>query len=153
MCMQLFTASLTLLFYIGLWKFLNIFIKIIGLLVYFFFVGSYTLTCIKDPGVITPDYYLENYEVEKMNIQNYRICKKCNAVMDLDKGVEHCVDCNICIIGNDHHCPWSSKCVGKNNISMFRLFICSIFTHIGYLTVAAMIMAITSDANKKDSNE
>ena len=28
-------------------------------------MGSYTLTCIKDPGVITPDYYLENYVLNK----------------------------------------------------------------------------------------
>ena len=73
-----------------------------------------------DPGVIPPDYYLENYDVEKMRIQNYRICKKCNAVIDIDKGVEH-----------------------------FRLFIFSIFFHIGYLTVASMIMAITSGNKKK----
>ncbi len=102
-----------------------------------------------DPGVIPPDYYLENYDVEKTRIENYRICKKCNAVIDIDKGVEHCYDCDICIIGNDHHCPWSSKCIGKKNIFMFRLFIFSIFFHIGYLTVESMIMAITSSNKKK----
>ena len=147
--MQLFTAVLTLLFYIGLWKFLHIILKLFGILVYLFFVITYTLTCIMDPGVIPPDYYLENYDVEKMRIQNYRICKKCNVVIDIDKGVEHCSDCDICIIGNDHHCPWSSKCVGKKNINMFRLFIFSIFFHIGYLTIASMIMAITSSNKKK----
>ena len=147
--MQLFTAVLTLFFYIELWKFLHIILKLFGILVYFFFVITYTLTFIMDPGVIPPDYYLENYDVEKTRIQNYRICKKCNAVRDLDKGVEHCYDCDICIIGNDHHCPWSSKCVGKKNIFMFRLFIFSIFFHIGYLTVASMIIAITSGNKKK----
>lgn len=150
LCMHLFTGSLTMLYYIGLWNLLNIFIKLIGLLVYLFFAGTYTLTCIMDPGIIPPDFYLENYEVDKMNLHNYRICKQCNAMMDLDRGVEHCVDCNICIIGNDHHCPWSSKCVGKKNIGMFRLFIFSIFLHIAYLTVASMIMAITADPSKKN---
>ena len=150
LCMHLFTGSLTMLYYIGLWNLLNIFIKLIGLLVYLFFAGTYTLTCIMDPGIIPPDFYLENYEVDKMNLHNYRICKQCNAMMDLDRGVEHCVDCNICIIGNDHHCPWSSKCVGKKNIGMFRLFIFSIFLHIAYLTVASMIMAITADPSRKN---
>ena len=148
--MQMFAGTITLLFYIGLWKILSIIIKIIGILVYLFFVSTYTLTCIMDPGIITPDYYLENYEVDKMKIQNYRICKKCNAVMDLDKGVEHCVDCDICIIGNDHHCPWSSKCVGKKNIFMFRLFIFSLFFHVGYLTMSSIIMAIINDLNKRN---
>ena len=147
--MQLFISKITLLFYIGLRKFINIFILIIGILVYFFFFITYSLTCLIDPGIITPDYYLENYKADKMNIQNYRICNKCNAVMDLDKGVEHCYDCDICIIGNDHHCPWSSKCIGKNNIYMFRLFICSIFTHIGYLTVASLIIAICNEQKEE----
>ena len=147
--MQLFISTITLLFYIGLRKFINIFILIIGILVYFFFFITYSLTCLIDPGIITPDYYLENYKADKMNIQNYRICNKCNAVMDLDKGVEHCYDCDICIIGNDHHCPWSSKCIGKNNIYMFRLFICSIFTHIGYLTVASLIIAICNEQKEE----
>ena len=147
--MQLFISTITLLFYIGLRKFINIFILIIGILVYLFFFITYSLTCLIDPGIITPDYYLENYKADKMNIQNYRICNKCNAVMDLDKGVEHCYDCDICIIGNDHHCPWSSKCIGKNNIYMFRLFICSIFTHIGYLTVASLIIAICNEQKEE----
>ena len=147
--MQLFISTITLLFYIGLRKFINIFILIIGILVYFFFFITYSLTCLIDPGIITPDYYLENYKADKMNIQNYSICNKCNAVMDLDKGVEHCYDCDICIIGNDHHCPWSSKCIGKNNIYMFRLFICSIFTHIGYLTVASLIIAICNEQKEE----
>lgn len=148
--MQSFVAILSMLFYGVMWKFINIFILIFGILEYLFFFISYTLTSIMNPGIITPDYYLENYEVDKMNIQNYRICRKCNSIMDLDKGVEHCIDCDICIIGNDHHCPWSSKCVGKNNIKMFRIFICSIFTHIGYLTIASMITAITYSQVKKN---
>ena len=34
----------------------------------------------------------------------------------------HCRYCNVCIKGYDHHCPWISKCVGKNNISRFYFF-------------------------------
>ena len=98
-----------------------------------------------DPGIITPDYYMENYDVDKMKLDNYRICKICNAIRDLDRGVEHCRDCDICIIGNDHHCPWSTKCVGKKNIFMFRLFVFSIFFHIIYLTIASTLMAIASN--------
>lgn len=147
--MQIFSGGITILFYLALWKILTIIFKIIGILVYLLFVTTYTLTCIMDPGIISPDYYLENYEVEKMHIQNYRVCRKCNSVMDLDKGVEHCTDCDICIIGNDHHCPWSSKCIGKKNIFMFRLFLFFLFFHIGYLSFSSVIMAIINDINKK----
>ncbi len=147
--MQTFVATISILFYGALWKFINKIVLIIGILEYLFFFLSYTLTCIMNPGIITPDYYLENYKVDKMNIKNYRICRKCNAIMDIDKGVEHCIDCDICIIGNDHHCPWSSKCVGKNNINMFRVFLCSVFIHIGYLCLASMITAITYTQNNQ----
>ena len=140
--MQIFVATLTIIFYGGLWKFLNIFVLIIGIFEYLFFFLSYTLTSIMNPGIITLDYYLENYQVDKMSIQNYRICRKCNAIIDLDKGVEHCTVCDICIIGNDHHCPWSSKCVGKNNIKIFKIFLFSIFAHIGYIFLASIITAL-----------
>ena len=34
-----------------------------------------------------------------------------------NSGAQHCDDCGICIEGLDHHCPWTSHCVGKNNIN------------------------------------
>ena len=135
---------MTLLFYIGLWKYLFIYLKIIGILLYLTFFISFTLTCIKDPGIITPNYYLENYKIEKMKLTNYRICSICNAIQDKDKGVEHCIDCDVCIIGNDHHCPWSSKCVGYKNMNVFRYFVCSLFLHFFYLTFAAIMAGINS---------
>ena len=96
-------------FYIGLWSFLNFYIKYIGVIIYFLFEFFLILTTISDPGVVTKEYYLENYRADKLVIKNYRICRKCNVVMNLDKGTEHCVECGICIINNDHHCPWTSK--------------------------------------------
>ena len=34
----------------------------------------------------------------------------------------HSPDCNICIEGYDHHCPWTGKCIGKNNLTLFYIF-------------------------------
>ena len=141
---------MTLLFYIGLWKYLFIYLKIIGILLYLSFFFSFTLTCIKDPGIITPNYYLENYKIEKMKLTNYRICSICNAIQDKDKGVEHCADCDVCIIGNDHHCPWSSKCIGYKNLGVFRYFICSMFLHFFFLTFAAVMAGINSHDQLKE---
>ena len=83
-----------------------------------------------------------------MKLNNYRICNICNAIQDIDKGVEHCIDCDVCIIGNDHHCPWSSKCVGYKNMNMFKLFVCSLFVHIIYLTFAAIFAAFEVNAQR-----
>ena len=106
-----------------------------------------------DPGIITKEYYLENYDFTKMKIKNYRVCRKCNIVMDLDKGVEHCVDCNICIIGNDHHCPWTSKCVGKKNILMFRIFIICLIFHILFVSSGSVLISIFINRINKNKSK
>ena len=141
-------AFLSLPFYIGLWGFLNFYIKYIGVIIYLSFEIFLILTTISDPGVVTKEYYLENYRPDKILIKNYKICRKCNIVMDLDKKTEHCVECGICIMGNDHHCPWTSKCIGKKNLWMFNGFLMSLFGHIAYLIFALISLAVVSDIKK-----
>ena len=95
-----------------------------------------------DPGIITNEYYLENYDVDKINLNKYKICEICNVIIDLDKGVEHCNNCNICIIGNDHHCLWTSKCVGRKNLYMFRAFVVFLTFHIAFIFINTIILSI-----------
>ena len=102
-----------------------------------------------DPGVVTKEYYLENYRADKILIKNYRICRKCNIVMDLDKNTEHCAECDICILRSDHHCPWTSKCIGKKNLWLFKGFITSLSSHIAYLIFALVSLAIFADIKKE----
>lgn len=133
----------------GLWNFLNFYIKYLGALIYLSFEIFLILTTLSDPGVVTKEYYLENYRPDKIVIKNYRICRKCNIVMDLDKKFEHCVECGICIMERDHHCPWTSKCIGKKNLWLFNGFIFSLFTHIGYLIFALISLAVVAEINPK----
>ena len=118
-------------------------------MIYFLFEIFLVLTTISDPGVITKQYYLENYQPDKTVIKNFRICRKCNIVMDLDKGTEHCVECGICVMNNDHHCPWTSKCVGKKNLWLFNCFLVSLGAHILYLIFALVSLAVYSAATNK----
>ena len=128
---------------------MNIYIINIGALIYFLFEIFLVLTTISDPGVVTKQYYLENYQPDKTVIKNFRICRKCNIVMDLDKGTEHCVECGICVMNNDHHCPWTSKCVGKKNLWLFNCFLVSLGAHILYLIFALVSLAVYSAATNK----
>jgi hypothetical protein len=38
-------------------------------------------------------------------------------------GSHHCNYCDVCIVGYDHHCPWTSKCIGGNNLTRFYVFL------------------------------
>lgn len=147
--MQIFSISMTLLAFISFWKYFNIYVKIISIILYLFFELCYILTTFRNPGIIPSQYYLENYKVDKMNVVNYHVCRNCDAVMDLDKGVEHCSICNICIMGNDHHCPWTTKCVGKNNILMFKIFLVSLSLYMAFLFVIILILPLVTFDNKK----
>ena len=95
-----------------------------------------------DPGIITNEHQTENFDVDKINLNKHKICEICNVIIDLDKGVEHCNNCNICIIGNDHHCLWTSKCVGRKNLYMFRAFVVFLTFHIAFIFINTIILSI-----------
>lgn len=40
------------------------------------------------------------------------------------------------IIGYDHHCPWTSKCIGEGNLKGFYVFVISTMLFFGYLIFA-----------------
>ena len=56
----------------------------------------------------------------------------------------------IFILGYDHHCPWTSKCVGKKNLWIFNCFLISLGAHIIYLVFALVSLAIYSGSINKN---
>ncbi len=34
----------------------------------------------------------------------------------------HCPECDVCVEGYDHHCPWMGTCIGSRNYAPFLLF-------------------------------
>ena len=135
---------ITIPFYIGFRNFLEKIILIIGIIIYILFVFFHLITSLINPGLPTSDYFLENFNIAESKSENYVICKKCKVIMDLDKGTEHCVDCDICVMGNDHHCQWTSKCIGKNNLILFKFFLSFLYINICYLFFALISIFIFS---------
>jgi energy-coupling factor transporter transmembrane protein EcfT len=127
----------TFFFYIY-WNFLSNNLKLIGIFLWLFQSVIYLITSLINPGTPTPEYYLENYDLNKTKVGTFRICSKCKLIMDLSKGTEHCPDCDICIMGIDHQCPWTSKCIGKNNLYFFYAFLGSTLSLIIYLMISFM---------------
>jgi len=76
------------------------------------------LTALKNPGIIIPN---EEYEPDNEERRTGRVCQKCKIPRNHE--ISHCPDCNICVKGLDHHCPWTGKCIAKGNLWPFYLFI------------------------------
>ena len=87
---------------------------ILNILQLLFFI----LACIKNPGL--PKKSLQNELLLYNEPDRYIRCQKCFFIIDQTKNYRHCDDCGCCCEGYDHHCPWTSKCVGKGNIFYFN---------------------------------
>ena len=68
-----------------------------------------------------------------------RYCVPCKVVRD--RTTKHCYYCDVCIFGYDHHCPWVGKCIGRDNLSLFYSFLCSVSVMMGLLIFTAVSAA------------
>ncbi|CAH0473452.1 unnamed protein product [Peronospora belbahrii] len=69
----------------------------------------YALVGCSNPGIVT--------RITMPLDDTYTYCDYCDSYRP--EGALHCMDCRVCIEEYDHHCPWTSKCVGKGNIRYF----------------------------------
>jgi hypothetical protein len=141
--MEIVVGIITIPYYTYFYGYMNIILIGFGILVYILFIIFHLITSLINPGLPPKKYFLENFNMNQSDIQNYVICRRCKIVMDLDKGTEHCVDCDICVMGNDHHCQWTSKCIGKNNLFFFKCFLRIIIFHIAYMMLSLLTLCIT----------
>ena len=122
--------------YIGLSNKINFYIKYIGITIYLIQFLSYSGAALLNPG-LADNRFLEdqNFEYDK-NI--YHPCPECRLLIlnDSTEITYHCFECDVCIVGYDHHCPWTSKCIGKNNIIMFYVFVISTIAYLMILFIS-----------------
>jgi hypothetical protein len=78
------------------------------------------------------------------------ICQICHVIRRKD--IFHCPDCNVCIEGYDHHCPWIGKCVGSNNLRSFYFFLLMLFGNM-ILCLIAIICMGTLNTPKNNTGE
>lgn len=83
---------------------------------------SYTVTAVKDPGVVFNDV---GNDLEEDTSGRSSLCKYC--LIYKDKNIEHCEDCGLCMKNLDHHCIFTGKCIAQNNLFWFYSMLVSIF--------------------------
>lgn len=138
LCLLTIINIICILYFFDLKDRMKTYIWYIGVIIYLIEIISYTLCGLINPGTLDKIYYLENYDFQNGFVKNLRICKKCKIIMDLDKNTEHCLDCDICVMGCAHHCPWTSKCVGAKNLYFFYCFISFVVIITGYFMSSVM---------------
>ena len=83
-----------------------------------------------NPGIATlaknPDDIEENPGENIENRQEY--CNKCKT-----SDGQHCYQCDLCFKDLDHHCGVIGRCVAKNNLKYFYIFMVWTVVSIGYL--------------------
>lgn len=100
----------------------------INLILLFFLLPSFLTTAFKNPGLPNEKHFSDD---EESNEQK-QFCSICNISVNETIKISHCNICNICILGYDHHCLWSSKCIGEGNLMWFYLFIISFLMKFVY---------------------
>ena len=114
----------------------TIILRIIGLLLSFIQLIIYIYCSIKNPGF--PKRAFQDPSLLNIKDGYYRRCKECEIIVDLRKFPGHCYNCKFCCEGFDHHCSWTTKCIGSGNIKEFRCFLGAFFILIFYFCICAI---------------
>ena len=139
-----FSVGIFLLYgYFG--NYINIFLRIILIIIYLIFIVSYTYTAMINPGYPKNDIDAITGEPRK----KFYFCNICRLWASKEKKTMHCSDCNICVEGNDHHCIWTGKCIGAINYKSFIVFVASIFILFIYSVIILGTVDVSLSESKK----
>ena len=129
-----------------IWEHSFLSIRIMGIIMCLFQLFSYCAASIINPGLPKARY---EYYATYPHKGNYKKCRECNLWINVDKDTYHCYDCQCCVEGYDHHCPWTTKCVGRGNLYLFYIMLISTFMLFGFFILSVVLMSIYTTNNKK----
>ena len=101
-----------------------IILKLFFIISYLFFATAYTLLLVINPGIPTNKSNLDPTALQK----DYKQCPDCNCISLEKEGkyTIHCEKCKICVEHFDHHCTFATKCIGRGNKIIFKMWMSSI---------------------------
>ena len=101
-----------------------IILKILFIISYLFFATTYTLLLVLNPGIPTDKKNLDLTALQK----DYKQCPDCYCISSEKEGkyTIHCEKCKICVEHFDHHCTFATKCIGRGNKIIFKMWTFSV---------------------------
>ena len=112
----------------------KIYVALIGVILNMLELFFFIIASMKNPGL--PKKEFQNETLLNSEPDRYTRCNACLFIVEKNKKYIHCNLCECCCEGYDHHCPWTSKCVGKGNIFYFNTTITLISIIFFYLIIA-----------------
>lgn len=94
-CLSLVISSVSLSFLYFSWERLRIEMIITGVILYSVQLISYTYTTLSNPGLPRRD----EVSLLSVNSKDSRYCEKCHVRCNKSEKINHCPECNVCIIG------------------------------------------------------
>ena len=103
------------------------------------FDGFYAWTVLREPGFPNRDLkkFQKDFIAQLINTKSKMFCHECK-IIKVDPNTVHCSICGVCVEGYDHHCPWTSKCIGRANKLTFYCFYGSLIVLFSYMTFGAI---------------
>lgn len=95
---------------------------------------SFCVLFFRDAGIVVG--YMVRRGVAQTNMWSY--CDRCNTFRP--QGTIHCSVCNCCVEDCDHHCPFTGKCVGKNNLRYFHVFLTLLVVTLLYHVILSILV-------------
>ena len=123
-------------------------IKLLFHIIYYTYIVNILIVFLINPGIPQKKDCINNNLLDKN--KKYIKCRKCNIIVPEKLKINHCPYCEVCIIKHDHHCIWTGKCIGKNNIIFFFIFTFSLFLFILISFLNIFIYLIQKVRHDKD---
>ena len=100
-------------------------------------IVTYTFTACNNPGIVWRQH--EDEEAAGTGTASLIDCGTCKLKRPVT--AYHCYDCGVCVEHLDHHCPWTGKCIGRDNIKYFYAFLSFLGLQILFVIVCTIVSA------------
>ena len=133
--------------------YLNVFIFLIHLIMNISLIFLFIILICFNPGFVQNEEKINDFDSLLIKDDNKFLdfCFKCSIFKSED--VKHCIICDKCCKGFDHHCLWLDNCIGQNNHRFFIMILYnSFFNILMNITIAIIGLCVyyLNDYNLED---